>query len=130
MTRGRGDHPAKGLVALVVILAILYIHAVYLDKADAAIVRSIASPDRYVGIISDGDRYKIEQVIRDYIRREELNTSLTKSMTRDVLIGCGRGTLFGIALTGNPIPAAVSFGTLSGIMTWGSRHIPPMKYIL
>ena len=122
----------RGLLIVVALLIILIAHAVVDDIKSGEKMRRIAAPNEYTGKIHDHERWRVEQIIRDYKRRRRVNTSLTKKVVKSAILGSVRGCLYGIAISSNitAIPGTMaSFGALSGIMTWGGEKLPQMKYI-
>jgi hypothetical protein len=119
----------NGLIALVVILAIALAHSLWLDIGDGKLVEIEHKSAAYIGDISDIERSKVEQIIRDYKSRRILNTSISKRICKQSIIGCIRGATVGIILTGNPVAGMVSLGATGGIMAYVGSRAPYMKWI-
>jgi hypothetical protein len=124
-------YPTAGLVVLVVLLTILYLHASTEDAKNGVILNATPSTASYNMHIDKNERCRIEQVIRDYRGRRSLNKSHSQKIVMDTIMGAIRGGLGGAVLGGDSgiIPGMVAFGTLSGILSWARFALPIGRFV-
>jgi hypothetical protein len=121
-------YPTAGLVLLIIMLTIAWIHAGQIDVKNTKMLGQEIYMTEYSKNISEDERCRVEQILRDYKHRRSLNKSCSNKILADTIMGAIRGGLGGAVLGGESgiVPGIVAFGTLSGILSW-SRLILPIK---
>ena len=80
MTDKKKGHPTAGLVALVIILIMIYIHSIASDHKNAFVVKSLKCEKKPRVVVYDYEKCKIEQVLNEYKIRRNANKSRTKRL--------------------------------------------------
>jgi hypothetical protein len=127
----KGDYPTAGLVLLVILLTMMYAHAMMRDRRNGKLLRSVNCPKDIETHISDTERCRVEQIIREYKNRRSMNKSQSQKIVRDVILGTIRGALGGAVLGGEAgiIPGIVAFGSLNGILSWSGAHVNGAHFV-
>lgn len=121
----KSGYPTAGLIVLVIILILMYTHAMTIDKQNCSILKNsnyVKEPDQ---LISSMERCKVEQIIREYKTRKSMNKSQSNRILKDTALGAIRGALGGAILGGDAgiVPGMIAFGALNGILSWTGAHI-------
>jgi hypothetical protein len=129
--RKRNGYPAAGLVVLVIMLTIMWIHASNIDTARSNKLGKDLCIGTYKKPISIDERCRVEQIIRENKNRRSLNKSCSNKIVTDTVMGIIRGGLGGAILGGEIgiVPGMVAFGTLSGILSWSRLTFPISRFI-
>jgi hypothetical protein len=123
-------YPTAGLVLLVILLTIMWIHASSMDIKNTKIFGNEITLKTYENPISFDERSRVEQILRDYRERRSLNKSYSNKIVIDTIIGAIRGGLGGAVLGGESgiVPGMIAFGTLSGILSWSREILPSYRF--
>ena len=123
-------YPTAGLVLLVILLTVMWIHAGRIDVKNSKLLGNEIHVTEYKNTITLDERCRVEQILRDYKNRRSLNKSFTNKILTDTLMGAIRGGLGGAVLGGESgiVPGIVAFGTLSGILSWSRLILPIQRF--
>lgn len=111
---GPSSKKVAGLVILVLILGMMYIHNLQVDARREAELDTFMQKHGPGGVTHDNHGYI-----------ESLKVSRTKKTNAAVLLGFIRGAIIGTALGGDAgsMEGMLSFGVLNGILFWTSEHL-------
>jgi hypothetical protein len=109
-----------GLVALVVILTLLYIHAACEDEAKMREHEAFESTLCKHGHEPASTREDTVRVIHEQKYKKALASRQTSKMAASVILGLMRGAIIGLIIGTDTgiIDGMVSFGSLNGILCW------------
>lgn len=127
----KGGYPTAGLILLVIILTTMYAQTMVHDMKNGKMLRSLNCPKDPETPISNIERCRVEQIIREYKNRRSMNKSQSKKIIRDVILGTIRGALGGAVLGGEAgiIPGMIAFGSLNGILSWLGSNIDKSHFV-
>ena len=127
----KNGYPTAGLVFLVILLTVMYFHATKSDiKNRELLIQTPCSSQRDI-YVSQIERCKIEQVLRECKARRATNKSKSQKILTETVLGAIRGGLGGAVLGGDAgiIPGVVAMGTLSGILSWSRFNLTISRFI-
>lgn len=111
---GPSSKKVAGLVILVLVLGLMYIHNLQVDARREAELDAFIQTNGPNGVTHDNHGYI-----------ELLKVSRTKKTNAAVLLGFIRGAIIGTMLGGDAgsIEGMLSFGVLNGVLFWVSEHV-------
>ena len=109
---GPSSRKVAGLIVLVLILGMMYIHNLHVDAHREAELDAFMQRHGPNGVTHDNHGYI-----------ELLKVSRTKKTNAAVLLGFIRGAVIGTMLGDVALEGMLSFGVLNGVLFWVSEHI-------
>ena len=111
---GPSSRKVAGLIVLVLILGMMYIHNLHVDAQREAELDAFMQKHGPGGVNHDNHEYI-----------ESLKVSRTKKTNAAILLGFIRGAIIGTMLGGDAgsLEGMLSFGVLNGVLFWVSEHI-------
>jgi hypothetical protein len=114
------------ITVLMVVLLIIYTHA-YFSDIRSENNANILNKETCVNCdVTDNERIKIENVIKNYKEIKSLKKSKRKNILTEIVLSSARGGIAGAVLGGEAaaISGMIVFGSISGILTWARYYLP------
>ena len=111
------------IIALIVVLIVLYIHAYITDSKNKKNAEHLDYDICYKIDITEYEKQKIESVIKNFKEIKDLKKSKKEKIKNEVIMTVINAVISGIVISNNTISISgiVALGSISGILTW-LRH--------
>jgi len=117
------------IIALIVVLIVLYIHAYVTDSKNKKNAEDLDYDICYKIDITEYEKQKIESVIKNFKEIKDLKKSKKEKIKNEVIMTVINAAISGIVISNNTISISgiVALGSISGILTWLRHNMPLSK---